>query len=91
MNKQGRGKKRKAENQNVEQEQDYYRIKPIRDHHSQKFNMTAKNYGVHFNNVLDGRRSTRKQETYLWHIRPLNKRCHRRYEFNRPGTFRIKF
>ena len=49
----GRGKKRKAENQNVEQEQDYYRIKPIRDHHSQKFNMTAKNYGVHFNNVLD--------------------------------------
>ena len=47
----GRGKKRKAENQNVEQ--DYYRIKPIRDHHSQKFNMTAKNYGVHFNNVLD--------------------------------------
>ena len=49
----GRGKKRKSENQNVEQEQDYYQIKPIRDHHSQKFNMTAKNYGVHFNNVLD--------------------------------------
>ena len=49
----GRGKKRKAENQNVEQEQDYYQIKPIREHHSQKFNMTAKNYGVHFNNVLD--------------------------------------
>ena len=49
----GRGKKRKAENQNVEQEQDYYQIKPIRDHHSQKFNMTAKNYGVRFNNVLD--------------------------------------
>ena len=48
----GRGEKRKSENQNVEQEQDYYRIKPIRDHHSQKFNMTAKNYGVHFNNVL---------------------------------------
>ena len=48
----GRGKKRKAENQNVEQEQDYYRIKPVRKHHSQKFNMTAKNYGVHFNDVL---------------------------------------
>ena len=48
----GRGKKRKAENQDVEQEQDYYWIKPVRDHHSQKFNMTAKNYGVHFNNVL---------------------------------------
>ena len=49
----GRGEKRKAENQNVEQEQDYYQIKPLREHHSQKFNMTAKNYGVHFNNVLD--------------------------------------
>ena len=48
----GRGKKRKAENQDVEQEQDYYQIKPVREHHSQKFNMTAKNYGVHFNNVL---------------------------------------
>ena len=48
----GRGEKRKAENQNEEQEQDYYRIKPIREHHSQKFNMMAKNYGVHFNNVL---------------------------------------
>ena len=49
----GRGVKRKAENQNVEQEQDYYHIKPVREHYSQKFNMTAKNYGVHFNNVLD--------------------------------------
>ena len=47
----GRGKKRKGENQN--DEQDYYQIKPVRQHHSQKFNMTAKNYGVHFNNVLD--------------------------------------
>ena len=46
----GRGVKRKAENQNEEQEQDYYRIKPVRDHHSDKFNMTAKNYSVHFNN-----------------------------------------
>ena len=49
----GRGVKRKAENQNEEQEQDYYQIKPVREHHSQKFNMTAKNYGVHFNNLLD--------------------------------------
>ena len=49
----GRGEKRKAENQNEEQEQDYYQIKPVRDHHSQKFNMTAKNYGVHFNNQLN--------------------------------------
>ena len=49
----GRGVKRKAENQNEEQEQDYYQIKPIREHHSQKFNMTAKNYGIHFNNQLD--------------------------------------
>ena len=49
----GRGVKRKAKNQKVEQEQDYYQIKPVREHHSQKFNMTAKNYGVHFNNVLN--------------------------------------
>ena len=49
----GRGEKRKAQNQNEEQEQDYYQIKPVREHHSQKFNMTAKNDGVRFNNVLD--------------------------------------
>ena len=42
-----RGKKRKSD------DQDYYQIKPVRDHHSQKFNMTAKNYGVRFNNQLD--------------------------------------
>ena len=48
----GRGVKRKAQNQHVEQEQDYYQIKPIREHHSKKFNMTAKNYSVHFNNAL---------------------------------------
>ena len=48
----GRGVKRKPENQNVEQEQDYYQIKPVREHHSKKFNMTAKNYGLHFNNAL---------------------------------------
>ena len=49
----GQGKKRKAENQDVEQEQEYYRIKPVKDHHSKKFNMTAKNYRVQFNNTLD--------------------------------------
>ena len=47
----GRGKKRKAENQDVEQ--DYYRIQPVKDYHSKKFNMTAKNYRVQFNNALD--------------------------------------
>ena len=49
----GRGVKRKAENQDVEQEQDYYRIEPVRDYHSDKFNITAKNYSVRFNNQLD--------------------------------------
>ena len=49
----GQGKKRKAENQDVEQEQDYYRIQPVKDYHSKKFNMTAKNYRVQFNNTLD--------------------------------------
>ena len=49
----GQGKKRKAENQDVEQEQEYYWVKPVKDHHSQKFNMTAKNYRVQFNNALD--------------------------------------
>ena len=49
----GQGKKRKAQNQDVEQEQEYYRIQPVKDHHSKKFNMTAKNYRVQFNNTLD--------------------------------------
>ena len=48
----GRGEKRKAQNQNEEQEQDYYQIKPVREHYSQKFKMASKNYGVRFNNVL---------------------------------------
>ena len=48
----GRGKKRKAENQDVEQEE-YYRIQPVKEHHSKKFNMTAKNYRAQFNNALD--------------------------------------
>ena len=49
----GQGKKRKAENQDVEQEQDYYQIQPVKDYHSKKFNMSAKNYRVQFNNALD--------------------------------------
>ena len=49
----GRGKKRKSDDQDEEPQQDYYQIKPVRQHHSQKFNMTAKNYSVRFNNVLD--------------------------------------
>ena len=53
LNQMGRGEKRKSDDQDEEPQQDYYRIKPVRDHHSQKFNMTAKNYSVHFNNVLD--------------------------------------
>ena len=49
----GRGKKRKSDGQGEEPQQDYYRIKAVRDHHTQKFNMTAKNYSVRFNNQLD--------------------------------------
>ena len=50
----GRGKKRKSDGQDEEPQQDYYWINPnVRDHHSQKFNMTAKNYSVRFNNQLD--------------------------------------
>ena len=52
LNQMGRGEKRKSDDQDEEPQQDYYRIKPVRDHHSQKFNMTAKNYSVRFNNVL---------------------------------------
>ena len=53
LNQMGRGEKRKSDDQDEEPQQDYYQIKPVRKHHSQKFNMTAKNYSVHFNNVLD--------------------------------------
>ena len=49
----GRGEKRKAESQNEEQAQDYYHIKPVRKIHSKKFNTTAQNYSVRFNNALD--------------------------------------
>ena len=53
LNQIGRGEKRKSDDQDQEPQQDYYQIKPVGEHHSQKFNMTAKNYSVHFNNVLD--------------------------------------
>ena len=53
LNQMGRGEKRKSDDQDEEPQQDYYHIKPVRKHHSQKFNMTAKNYSVHFNNVLN--------------------------------------
>ena len=50
----GRGKKRKSDDQDEEPQQDYYRIDPnVREHHSDKFNMVAKNYTVRFNNQLD--------------------------------------
>ena len=49
----GRGEKRKAESQNEEEGQDYYHIKPVRKIYSKKFNTTAQNYSVRFNNVLD--------------------------------------
>ena len=49
----GRGKKRKSDGQDEGPQQDYYQIRPVREHRSQKFNMTAKNYSVRFNNQLD--------------------------------------
>ena len=49
----GRGEKRKAESQNEEEGQNYYHIKPVRKIYSKKFNTTAQNYSVRFNNVLD--------------------------------------
>ena len=49
----GQGKKRKAENQDVEQEQEYYRIQTVKEQYSKKFNTTGKNYRVQFNNALE--------------------------------------
>ena len=48
----GQGKKRKAETQDMEQEE-YYRIQPIKEYYSNKFKTTGKNYRVQFNNTLD--------------------------------------
>ena len=49
----GRGEKRKAENQREEQGQYYYQIEAVRKQYSKKFNTTATNHVVRFNNVLD--------------------------------------
>ena len=48
----GQGKKRKAETQDMEQEE-YYRIQPVKELYSDKFKTTGKNYRVQFNNTLD--------------------------------------
>ena len=48
----GQGKKRKAETQDVEQEE-YYRIQPVKEYYSSKFKAMGKNYRVQFNNALD--------------------------------------
>ena len=48
----GQGKKRKAETQDVEQEE-YYRIKTVKEQYSEKFKTTGKNYRVQFNNTLE--------------------------------------
>ena len=50
----GQGKKRKAENQDIGQEQEeYYRIQPVKELYSKKFKAMGKNYRVQFNNTLD--------------------------------------
>ena len=48
----GRGKKRKGETQEMEQEE-YYRIQTVKEKYSEKFKTTGKNYRVQFNNALD--------------------------------------
>ena len=49
----GQGKKRKAETQDMEQEQEYYRIQTVKEQYSPKFKTTGKNYRVQFNNTLE--------------------------------------
>ena len=50
----GQGKKRKAETQDIGQEQEeYYRIRPVKELYSKKFKAMGKNYRVQFNNTLD--------------------------------------
>ena len=48
----GWGEKRKSDEQDVEQGQHYYDIETVKKHHSKKFNMTATDHVVRFNNVL---------------------------------------
>ena len=49
----GQGKKRKAKTQDVEREQDYYRIQTVKERYVPAFKTTGKNYRVQFNNTLD--------------------------------------
>ena len=48
----GRGEKRKSDEQDVEQGHYYYDIETVKKHHSKKFNMTATDHVIRFNNVL---------------------------------------
>ena len=48
----GRGEKRKNDEQDGDQGQHYYDIETVKKHHSKKFNMTATDHVVRFNNVL---------------------------------------
>ena len=52
LNQTGRGEKRKSDDQDEEPQQDYYEMKTVRKHHSKKFDMTATDHAVRFNNVL---------------------------------------
>ena len=52
LNQAGRGEKRKNDEQDVEQGQYYYSIETKKKHHSKKFDMTATDHIVRFNNVL---------------------------------------
>ena len=48
----GRGEKRKSDEQDVDQGEYYYNLETVKKHHSKKFNMTATDHVVRFNNVL---------------------------------------
>ena len=48
----GRGEKRKSDEQDGDQGEYYYNIETVKKHHSKKFNMTATDHVVRFNNVL---------------------------------------
>ena len=52
LNQTGRGEKRKSDDQDEEPQQDYYEMETVRKHHSKKFDMTATDHTVRFNNVL---------------------------------------
>ena len=48
----GRGEKRKSDEQDGDQGEYYYDMETVKKHHSKKFNMTATDHVVRFNNVL---------------------------------------